>query len=612
MPRPIRFVFGVHLHQPVGNFGYVFQQHLDEVYQPFLDLVERENFLPVVLHLSGPLLEWLEEHGGAYLDQLGRLAADKKVELLTAGMYEPVLAALPRADRIEQIGWLREAIRKRLGVDATGLWLTERVWEPELAADIAAAGVRYVLVDDRHFLATGFERDQLYVPWLTESDGKRVSLFSIDERLRYFIPFREPEETAAHLRGLAAAGQPLAIFADDGEKFGGWPGTREWVYQNGWLQRFVTTIRGLIDSGEVTLTTLSETLDAVPHGGLAYLPTASYREMEGWSLPPNPARQLHALETSLGPERLEGTEGGLIRGGHWRNFMVKYAEANRMHKMMFALSELCRKQGNPAEARRAIGRAQCNDVYWHGVFGGLYLPHLRHTVWRELAWAESVLRNGQPLTYQVIDLDADGSPEIWIHSSRISLVISTARGGAIEVLLDLTSGLNLADALTRRLESYHETGDQNGEKIPVDPNQRALFVEWLAEQVPTQTELLEGSQPITRSWARARCQWSVNADPESVQVHLAADDSLSKTITVHNSGAVEVRYLWPAGEGHFVSELSLGHPATVAAEPPTEPISYTIETVAKSERGLDRTRQGECVTLVWPATLGKASVRLSW
>ena len=145
--------------------------------------------------LSGPLLEWLEQHEPAYLDRLGRLAADGRLEILLAGFYEPVLASLPRADRVEQIRWMHEAVQRRFGVDARGLWLTERVWEPELAADLADAGVRYALVDDRHFLVTGFTADQLHAPFWTESDGKRVALFPIDERLRYLIPFRPPEET---------------------------------------------------------------------------------------------------------------------------------------------------------------------------------------------------------------------------------------------------------------------------------------------------------------------------------------------------------------------------------------------------------------------------------
>ena len=158
---------------------------------------------------------------------------------------------------------MRDAVRRRFGVEARGLWLTERVWEPEVAADLSDAGVRYALVDDRHFLVTGIAADRLHAPWWTESDGKRVALFPIDERLRYLIPFRPPEETAAYLRELRAAGHELAVLADDGEKFGGWPGTKSWVYEQGWLDRFVETIMTLVDGGEVVLSRLDQALDKI-------------------------------------------------------------------------------------------------------------------------------------------------------------------------------------------------------------------------------------------------------------------------------------------------------------------------------------------------------------
>ncbi|MGH7614930.1 MAG: 4-alpha-glucanotransferase, partial [Gemmatimonadales bacterium] len=240
---PVRFAFGVHLHQPVGNFDHVFEQHVREAYLPFLQSVAQLDFLPISLHLSGPLLEWLETHDTAYLDVLGPLVADGRVELLLGGFYEPVLAALPRADRIQQVAWMREALQRRFGVQASGLWLTERVWQPELAADLAEAGVQYVLVDDRHFLVSGFEREQLHAPFWTESDGRHLAVLSIDERLRYLVPFRPPAETAAYLRELRGAGRSLAVLVDDGEKFGGWPGTHEWVFTKGWLRQFIDAMR---------------------------------------------------------------------------------------------------------------------------------------------------------------------------------------------------------------------------------------------------------------------------------------------------------------------------------------------------------------------------------
>ena len=635
---PIRFVFGLHLHQPVGNFDHVFEQHVQDVYRPILQRLSERNFLPLVLHLSGPLLEWLEEHDSSYLDLLGGLVSSGKVELLLAGFYEPVLASLPRADRVEQIQWMKDAVRRRFGVDATGLWLTERVWEPELAADLADAGVRYALVDDRHFQASGYANDQLHAPYWTESDGKRVALFPIDERLRYLIPFRPPEETAAYLRELRGAGHRLAVLADDGEKFGGWPGTKEWVYERGWLDRFISTLGGLIEAGEVQLSTLTQALDDVPSAGIAYLPTASYREMEAWSLPREAALRLIRLEKSLGEERMAGPDGALVRGAHWRNFLAKYAESNRMHKKMQALSFLCRERGDPVEARRAIGRAQCNDAYWHGVFGGLYLPHLREAIWRNLSLAEADLRRGEPLTVEVLDFDADGHDEIWIHSEHFSAVLSPRRGAAIEEYTVFAAGINYANTLTRRREAYHDTavelhadeaaarggapsiheiehGVRLDELPPIDAEPRALFLERIIPSGVGQEQYAAGKYWPIRSWTQVPCRFTIERQHESVAVVCSFDGGLEKRVEFAGDGAIGVTYRWDPSSGHpddlFTSELSLFAPLEIRADPAAEQWSFPIETVAKSERGLDRTRQGTSITLRWPLISGEARLQVA-
>ena len=636
---PIRFAFGLHLHQPVGNFDHVFAQHVDDVYRPLLDALAGREFLPVVLHLSGPLLEWLEDHEPGYLDRLGRLAADGRIEILLAGFYEPVLASLPRPDRVEQIRWLHEAVRRRFGVDAQGLWLTERVWEPELAADLADAGVRYALVDDRHFLVTGFAADQLHAPFWTESDGKKVALFPIDERLRYLVPFRPPEETAEYLRELRTAGHRLAVLADDGEKFGGWPGTKDWVYGKGWLERFMTTIGGLVERGEVVLSRLDEALDAVPSGGLAYLPTASYREMEGWSLPPDAALRLARLERDLGEERVAGPDGALIRGAHWRNFLVKYSESNRMHKKMMALSALARRQGDPPAVRRAIGRAQCNDAYWHGVFGGLYLPHLRDAIWRNLAEAEGMLRTGEGIAFEALDFDGDGNDEIWVHSSAFSALVAPARGGAVEEYTVFAAGINYGNTLTRRREAYHdqalertaaqpdaadggtasihdiEAGLRLEARPPLDLDDRALFVDRVLPRGLGREEYVAGDFRALRSWARERCAVEVERADGIVELVCRAGDAhgrLEKRLRFEASGRMTVAWRWDPAVAEasdlFATELSLAAPLRIECTPPAEEWRYVIETVAKSESGLERTRQGDAVTLRWPVALGAASV----
>lgn len=666
---PLRFVFGVHLHQPVGNFGFVFEDHLRDVYRPLLTHIVEHEFFPVVVHMSGPLLDWLESNNGAYLDQVGELAAAGKVEMLLSGYYEPVLASLPREDRVEQIRWMHDRIRSRFGADATGLWLTERVWEPELAADLADAGVRYLFVDDRHFLVSGFQREQLHLPWRTESDGKVVDILAIDERLRYLIPFRPPHEIAAYLRELRAAGHRLAVFADDGEKFGGWPGTREWVYDKGWLRNFLGAMEKLVSSGEIVLSTGAQALAALRPGGLAYLSTASYREMEGWSLPAAAATRLGRFETELGAERLAGRDGAFVRGAHWRNFFVRYPESNRAHKKMMALSALCRRRGDPASARHAIGRAQCNDAYWHGVFGGLYLPFLRGAIWANLARAEGELRAGEPLAAETLDIDADGSDEVWVHSSRFSAIVSPARGGAVIEYTVFEDETNYADALTRRWEAYHDAAlaeaaraasaagaaasgaasaragataaaasgssssgktadaphDDGGmasihdlehsltlaERPAVDLDDRALFVDRVLDAETTPARHARASYTPLKSWARAPLDVAVVREHSAVEV-VCTGAGLEKRLRFTEDGSITVTWRWdPSAFGagaRFASEISLFRPLELEPAPAATRWVAPIETVAKSEKGLDRTVQGESVTLLWEASLGGATL----
>ena len=612
--------------------------HVRDVYRPIIERATAAGFFPLTLHVSGPLLEWLEQHDTAWLDMIGRLAGDQRLELLLAGFDEPILASLPRPDRLEQISRMREYLKRRFGVQATGLWLTERVWQPELAADLAEAGVEYALVDDRHFLVSGFRHDELHRPHHTESDGRRVGLLAIDERLRYLIPFRPPEETASYLRELRSQGHGLAVLADDGEKFGGWPGTKEWVYGSGWLDTFLRTMEQLTAAGEIKLSTGQEAFREVPSGGLAYLGTASYREMETWALPPAAQRDLTRLEEELGPKDLAAS-ASFVRGGHWHHFLVKYPESNRMHKTMMALSALSRSRGDPPEARRAIGRAQCNDAYWHGVFGGLYLPHLRNAIWRQLAIAERVLRRGESLAYEELDLDYDGYPEVWIHSAQFSAVISPQRGGAIEMLTRFKDLTNLADVLTRRRESYHEIpeqqeqaheahGDNNSGTVsihdierasrltvlpPVDAEPRAILVERLLGEDVSADDYANGKYKAIRSWAAVPMSARVSLNGDSATVVLQGD-GLEKRLTFDATGCVDVAYAWsPSGapaNAVFAPELSLTRDVALRLQPDTAVWRSKITTVARSERGFEETVQGLSLTPRWPARLGGCSLEL--
>ena len=635
---PVRFVFALHMHQPVGNFDAVFRGHTEDVYLPLLERLAEREILPITLHVSGPLLEWLDTHEHRLLDLVGRLASEGGVELLLSGLYEPVLTALSRPDRIEQIGWMREWISSRLGVTPAGLWLTERVWEPDLVVDLAEAGIEYAFVDDRHFLVSGFGHAELHRPHETESGGRCLSLLPIDERLRYLVPFRPPEETAEYLRDLRANERPLAVLADDAEKFGGWPGTAEWVWGSGWLDRFLDSLEGLMAEGVVRMSTGSEAVLHVPSAGPSYLPSVSYREMEAWALPPAATLELERLTGRLEAEGDREPASLFVRGGHWRSFFAKYPESSRMHLKAQALSDLCRSRGDPKKARAAIGRAQCNDAYWHGVFGGLYLPHLREAIWGNLAEAEEALRKGEGIAVDVLDGDGDGRPEIWIHSNRFSGQVSPARGGAVTELTWFSERRNLADVLTRRWESYHRsTGGREtprepvgtpsiheleetfafGELPPYDAEERALTVERvLGGDLSSHAYAKADYEPI-HSWSRTEMELAHHQPAEGIHIALRAGTgrALEKRLRFSREGTLEIRYRWDAAgfprDALFAPELSLSMDVDLEFDPPPSEVwRHEILSFSRSERGAEQSIQGLSVTPVWPCWLGEAALTI--
>ncbi len=453
----------LHDHQPVGNLDEVFERALQRAYRPFLDFLERHEALRLGFHTSGPLLEWLAAHEPGYLLRLRALVERGQVELWGGGFFEPILPAIPEPDRQGQIRSMAHWLELHLGQRPRGLWLAERVWEPALAASLADAGVDYTAVDDAHFLAAGLERDELYGYFLTEDQGRRLAVFPIHRELRYLAPFRPPAETTAWLRQVAEGGEGrLVVLGDDGEKFGVWPGTHERCYEQGWLEDWW---RALARAEFVELLTPAQALARHRPRGLAYLPSAAYHEMGEWSLPPAAQQRYHRAREILEPHFGEAA-GDLLRGGHWRGFLRRYPEANRVHKRTLRVSERLWSRPRPREAawqqaRTRLWRSQCNCPYWHGVFGGLYLPHLRAAVYRELVAAERALC-GEGAHSEQSDLDLDGAPEVLLESAGLAAWVAPAQGGALFALDDRLRLHGYGDTLARRPEAYHARLDEAG------------------------------------------------------------------------------------------------------------------------------------------------------
>ncbi len=466
MPK-FQLVLLLHAHQPVGNFDDVFERSYASSYLPFIEVLERHPAIRVGLHYSGPLLEWIERAHPEYFERLSALVKTGQVEMVGGGFYEPVLIAIPPQDRLEQITRLADYIEKHFSARPRGAWLTERVWEPQLPSSLAPAGVEYTLLDDNHFLGAGFEPCQLYGHYTAEDLCQTVKVLPGLKILRYMIPFRDVGDTIDFLRA-AASEHPggLAAMGDDLEKFGVWPGTHDLCYRDGWLDRFFHALENCADWLEVA--TPGAAVAFRQPLGRADLPTASYTEMMEWALPTDGRRRFRALveELAARPEALP-----FVRGGVWRNFFCKYSESNLMHKKMLHVSEKLKslaqsgRRGEKfaagrAEAANLLLRAQCNDAYWHGIFGGLYSPHLRTAVWRPLVQAEAIAdrlkhRKRDYADVVFFDFDADGRDEVYFTSEKYAALVAPDDGGTVSALDFRPSGATLINSLKRRPEAYH-------------------------------------------------------------------------------------------------------------------------------------------------------------
>jgi alpha-amylase len=145
-----------------------------------------------------------------------------------------------------------------------------------------------------------------------------------------------------------------------------------------------------------------------------------------------------------------------IRAGIWDNFLVKYSESNLMHKRMLWASHGL--QGAGEGALRELYRGQCNCAYWHGLFGGLYLKHLRQAVYHHLILAERLHEASRPAGWCNLarcDYDRDGRDEIVVANADLFACLAPESGGCLLELDYKPRAVNLTDTLTRRKEAYH-------------------------------------------------------------------------------------------------------------------------------------------------------------
>jgi hypothetical protein len=149
---------------------------------------------------------------------------------------------------------------------------------------------------------------------------------------------------------------------------------------------------------------------------------------------------------------------------------------------------------------------------------------------------------------------------------------------------------------------------------PIDLDDRALFIERVLPASVTMDAWQRGEYQPLASIARQRMQNRVRVADDTIIVDLdIPTGSMTKRLTFRTDGSIRAEFTWdvnnfPVGSW-FTTEISTSRPIHLVVNEATV-WEHPIETVAKSERGLDRTLQGTAYMVRWPVSMGSATVDL--
>ena len=502
-----------HAHQPPGSPDKHVEDAYQQRYKPLLLLLTRLKNLKATLHIDGWLQSWIARHHPTFIERTQDLVQARRLELLGGAWADPFLGGIPERDALGQLQWQIRLMTRRFKVKPRGAWLAELGWDPSIPGLLTRSGYTYALIDAGALEAVGV-RD----PWgvfHTERHGARLALLPVDRMLRELLPpKRSLEVPRSYLDERMASGVESLVWACE-------------------LDRVLP-----LDDDKHSLKALAawlKALDARDHEIRTVRAEDLFTRVErhervypgGWF-------PRERMRCAFDPDSV-----GLGIAAPWERFLVRYEEANRLHKRMLLVSaQLVRlrnriretppaKRGALKEALDAatlhLYSAQASDVFWHGPHPGIYDARLRHRVWRDLLEADSrvahTLGEGSDIRQLRLDYDADGRQEIVVRTARLGAVVDPDLGGSL-VELDLWDlPGNIVNTLMRRRERYHD-------ELDAFANLPALVDESLEEQASIDTEAEAFSIAIDGVGDRVWSEELVE-DEESDEISFYDDDDAS-------------------------------------------------------------------------------------
>ena len=436
--QKLSLIFGFHCHLPSdiqrnGNENDLISSKCNFVIE-LIDLLNNYKNIKIFFHLSGNLISYLDKKFPNFSGKLRNLLDNHQLELLSGGLYEPIFPFIPKEDRQTQISLMNRLINHTYGYVPQGAWITEHSWEPSIALDLSKSRIQYTCLPKEYFYNAGFEEKELSGYFITEDEGRKIAVFPIQQSLNDLIEQCSPEEAVNHLEELSKNEDTTVVLAYEISK--------PEPSQIQWLKSFFKVLDSKSEIIETKL--FNNYFQANKPKGRIYLP--SKQELQSKS-----------------------------NKSKWGHFLLKYCEANLLHKKMLRVSKKINaaKEGKSRfkvikeminQAYDLLLMGQCNDTYWDTMLGGIYSPRKRHNTYSNLIKAENLIdsasrQNSKWIQVSEIDYDCDGNDEIIIETETQNVYISPALGGSILEYDYRPKNLNITNIISRKYEDYHSNGN---------------------------------------------------------------------------------------------------------------------------------------------------------
>ncbi len=473
--EPVKLLLGLNFFQPVGNFDSVLEQCHANCYRPVVELLERHPAIRFHLHFTGNLLEYLIAKHPGTIEKI-RLMVDRgQLELVSGAFYDPIMTALRDEDVLGQVHLMNRFLHEQFACRSGAVWLSERIWQDRLILPLRQAGMECAFVDDSAFLAEGCMESGLQSVFTTEYSGRPFSLIPISGHLRRLIPERSLDEFGAYLRRQANRNEAVTLcLFDEADRYGILPGSHKHIFQDSYLEVLFSFLE--MESGNIQTVLVSEMLARDSSKPLIWLGESCPRDISDYSLPLQARKNYHAVVDDLAHRHDFDSLRPFLRGASsWKNQLVQYIESRLLYSKVQRLSAVI--PPDDSALRNLLWQTQSHSAYWHGIYGGAYLPHLRQALWDRVFLLESKLLQGGGLRegIQPCDDDLNGREDIQVIHSDLSCVALCGYGGALTSIGTLAGGdsCSVGHSFTRYREIYHE--DKNKPLPALDWYYRALF-----------------------------------------------------------------------------------------------------------------------------------------